>query len=567
MTKAIQNCASIAGLCAMCILLWSCGEAGEKPGVKEAANVHQTVVSKRPNFLIIVADDLGYSDLGAYGGEINTPNLDRLSKEGLLFTNFYVAGTCAPTRAMLLTGVDHHRAGLGNMVEHIAPNQRNQPGYEGYLNERVVTMSERLQDAGYRTYMAGKWHVGSSENSSPAARGFDRSFVLVRGGANHFDNTGLNGKQHPAPYREDGVKTSLPEDFSYSTDFYTDKLIQYLDESKDSDEPFFAYLTYTAPHWPLQAPPENIAKYEGVYDAGWKVIQEARLNRMKKLGLVSMEATAPEIVTKYPAWGELSDHTRQVEARRMEIFAAMVDRLDRKVGELIAFLKETGQYDNTVILFMSDNGNEGAALQNLPIFADWIPRFDNSLDNMGEADSYVMIEERWAQVSMTPHRLFKGMPSDGGIRVPAFITYGGFKNQGARHDGVLHVMDIAPTLLSLAGLEPSVTTYEGREVYPVQGLSMLAALNDPAGSVRGEDDGLGWELFNKKAYRKGKWKVVHMHQPWGPDAWQLFDLSVDPGEANDLADVHPEILDTLVGEWDAYAEVNGVILGDKPPER
>jgi len=546
-------------------LLASCGKAGNAAEATDTAS--RPAAAHRPNFLIIVADDLGYSDLGVYGGEIDTPNLNKLARDGLLLTNFYAAGTCAPTRAMLLTGIDHHRAGLGNMVEHIAPNQVGQPGYEGYLNERVVTVTERLHDAGYRTYMAGKWHLGRSEDVSPAQRGFDKSFVLLTGGASHFDNTGLNGKQHPAPYRENGAATSLPDDFTYSTDFYTEKMIGYLDEEKDSDRPFFAYLAYTAPHWPLQAPPEDIAKYKGVYDKGWLAIQNARLERMKSLGLVAANIAIPAIATYYPPWDELSDFTRKVEARRMEIFAAMVDRLDRKVGELIAYLKKTGQYDNTVILFMSDNGNEGAPLQNLPLFANWIPRFDNSLENMGTADSYVMIEERWAQVTMTPFHLFKGMPTDGGIHVPAFITYARARNQGARYDGVLHVMDIAPTLLTLAGLKPSVSEYGGREVFPIQGKSMLAALNGDAAGVRTAEDGLGWELFNKMAYRKGQWKVVHMHKPWGPGKWQLFDLSVDPGETSDLAKEQPKILNDLVNEWGVYAETNGVILGNEPPER
>jgi len=523
--------------------------------------------AERPNFLIIVADDLGYSDLGAYGGEIDTPNLDQLARDGLMMTNYYVAGTCSPTRAMLLTGVDHHRAGLGTMVEHIAPNQAGQPGYEGYLNDNVVTVTERLRDAGYRTYMAGKWYIGRGAKFSPAQRGFDRSFALETGGASHFNNTGLNGKQDPAPYRENGAATSLPADFTYSTDFYTDTMISYLEEEKESGRPFFAYLAYTAPHWPLQARPEDIAKYEGRYDSGWEAVRQSRLARMQELGIVAADITLPEIATNYPAWEDLSDHTRAVEARRMEIFAAMVDRLDQQVGELIDYLKRTGQYDNTVIVFMSDNGNEGADLASLPVFADWIPRFDNSFENMGKAGSYIFIDERWAQVSNTPFRYFKGMPTDGGIRVPAFITFGNFANQRARYDGLLHVTDIAPTLYELAGIAPSVSEYAGRPVYPVIGQSILPALRSSTAEVRNENAGVGWELFNKMAYRRGDWKAVHMHAPWGPGEWQLFNLAADPGETTDLAAQHPEILAEIVASWEAYAADNGVILGNETPER
>lgn len=523
--------------------------------------------AKRPNFLIIVADDMGYSDLGVFGSEIQTPNLDMLARDGLMLSNFYVAGTCSPTRAMLLTGVDHHSAGFGNMTEHIAPNQQGQPGYEGYLNERVVTVSERLKDAGYRTYVAGKWHLGKTALAAPTGRGFDKSFVLVPGGASHFDNTGLHQKVNPAPFLEDGQQVELPETFRYSTDFYTDKMIGYLDADKTSEKPFFAYLAYTAPHWPLQAPAEDIAKYKGVYDAGWTTVQQARVSRMKADGLIPEGMQIPEIVTQFPDWNALSKTSKAIEVRRMEIFAAMVDRLDQQVGRLIAYLKATDQYDNTVIWFMSDNGNEGAPLQNLPIFANWIPRFDNSLENMGKPGSYVMIEERWAQVSNTPHRLYKGMPTDGGIHVPSFITYSGFKNQATRYDGVVHVMDITPTVLELAGLNMDLTHYAGRKVHPIQGKSLLVTLNDPVEPARTSDDGLGWELFNKKAYRKGKWKIVQMHPPWGSDAWQLFELSKDPGETQDVARQFPEIVKRLSKDWTAYADANGVIIGNEPPER
>lgn len=547
---------SIAG----CVEVEKAGSSQEK---SDQAVIRST---DRPNFLVIVADDLGYSDLGIYGGEIDTPNIDQLARDGLMFTNFFVAGTCTPTRAMLLTGVDHHRAGLGNMTEHIAPNQIDQPGYEGYLNDRVVTVSERLNDAGYRTYVAGKWHVGKTPESYPSGRGFDKSFVLKPGGASHFDEAGLHKKVHPAPYLENGEKAGLPEEFKYSTDFYTERLIKYLESERGSEEPFFAYLPYTAPHWPLQAWPKDIAKYEGAYDAGWEVVRQSRLKRMIELGLVPSGTAVAGIQTDFPAWEDLSEEERRFEARRMEIFAAMVDRVDQKVGELISYLKETDQFENTVIVFMSDNGSEGFPLQELPIFANWIPRFDNSYENLGAENSYMFLEERWAQVSNTPNKLFKGMPTDGGIRVPAFVTYRGFKNQSARYDGLVHVMDITPTLLSLAGLETNITEYEGRNVYPVEGKSMLAALN-ATGPIRTENEGLGWELFNKRAYRKGDWKVVHMHPPWGHEGWHLYNVANDPGETTDVSEKHPEIFKNLIADWENYADTNGVILGNIPPDR
>lgn len=521
----------------------------------------------RPNFLVIMADDLGFSDIGIYGSEIATPNIDTLARDGLLLSNFYAAGTCSPTRAMLLTGVDHHRAGLGAMVEHMADNQRGKPGYEGYLNDNVITVSQRLQSAGYKTYMAGKWHLGMTEETSPAQRGFDKSFVLLNGGASHFDQRGLNGRVDPAPYNEDGKHVDLPDDFDYSTDFYTRKIMKYISADKASGQPFFAYLAYTAPHWPVQAPAQDIAKYAGMYDAGWQAVQDARLSRMKADGYLPDTARAAPILTDAPAWEALSDEERLIETRRMEIYAAMVDRMDQQIGVLIAYLKAQGVYDNTVIIFLSDNGAEGAPMHKIPMFKKWMDSFDNSLENMGLQNSYVYYEERWAQVGATPFKLFKGLSSDGGMHVPAFVSYPGFANQGGSYQGVLSVMDIAPTLLDLAGLDLAQPPRNSGSYYPIQGKSLVPLLTNEVEYVRGADEGLGFELFNKLGYRRGKWKAVNMHPPYGTDQWQLYDTSVDPGETRDLALEFTQVLKELVAQWQAYADVNGVVLSDTPPER
>ncbi|WP_114520795.1 arylsulfatase [Altererythrobacter sp. ZODW24] len=556
----------ILSLLAFTGLLSACGQTSSKavqaveaPAAQQSAN--------RPNILLIVADDLGFSDLGIMGGEIATPNLDKLASDGLLMTNFYAGGTCSPTRAMLLSGIDHHRAGVGTMMEHIAPNQRGQPGYEGYLNDRVVTLPELLQDAGYRTYAAGKWHLGMTEETSPATRGFDRSFMLLNGGASHFDQSGLNSRTDPAPYREDGVMVDLPEDFTYSTDFYTDRMIDYIEGGRSEGAPFFAYLAYTAPHWPLQAPAENTAKYAGVYDAGWQAIQAQRRERLVASGMMPSSTEVHPIFTDKPAWSALSHEEQRYEARKMEIYAGMVDRLDEQIGELIAYLKRTGQYENTVIVFMSDNGAEGAPLYRLDGFKAWMDSFDNSFANMGNKGSYVFYEERWAQVSMTPFRLYKGMASDGGTHVPAFITYGATKAQKARHTSVTSVMDIAPTLLELAGVNQPEGQYEGRDVLAMQGQSWVPVLEGRVAQVRTASEGLGSELFNKKAYRRGNWKALHLHEPFGPGRWQLYDLSSDPGETKDLAADRPELLAELVSSWNNYAAANGVVIGNTPPER
>ena len=522
--------------------------------------------ASRPNILLIVGDDVGYSDLGAYGGEIETPNLDSLAKNGLQMTNFYVAGTCSPTRAMLMSGADHHLVGLGAMGEHMAPNQIGQPGYETHLNDRAVTIASRLKAADYRTFMSGKWHLGGTEELSPAARGFDKSIALLVGGASHFDKRGLNANVDPAQYREDGKRVPLPKDFKYSTDFYTDRMIGYLEDSKDSDKPFFGYLAYTAPHWPLHARPEDMVKYTGRYDAGWKALQRERFERMKAMGLIPQTAILPEIATDFPAWETLSEQERAYEAKRMEIFAAMVDRLDQKVGDLIAYLKDSGQYENTIILFMSDNGAEGAAMQDMELFSSYMEGFDNSYESIGTKDSYIFLEERWAQATGTPLRFWKGIVSDGGIKVPAIISYGGAAHQGARYDGVVSVMDLAPTFLELAGANET-TGLEGKaDIVPLQGKSMLPllGLGEP---VRSETDGLGWELFTRKGYRLGKWKATHLTADMTDGEWALYDVSLDPGETTDLKSQYPEVMAQMIAGWETYAANNNVIVGNTPPDR
>lgn len=561
LASAIGTLIALAGL----VLLSACSTASSIH--PEAARLSPRELADRPNFLVIVVDDLGFSDLSLTGSEIPTPNIDQLARDGLFFTNFYAGGTCSPTRAMLLSGMDHHRAGLGTMMEHIAPNQTGLPGYEGYLNERVVALPELLRDAGYHTYAAGKWHLGMTAETSPAARGFEHSFMLLNGGAGHFDQTGLLANVDPAPYREDGELVDLPEDFHYSTDFYTDRMIDYIESNRADGAPFFGYLAYTAPHWPLQAPDENIARFEGVYDDGWEAIQQRRLERQIADGLMPPGTIAHPIFTDSPSWSELSVGERRIEARKMEIYAGMVDRLDQQIGRLIAYLRETGQYDNTVIVFMSDNGAEGASLQDTPPFQEWMNTFDNSLENMGRPGSYVYYEERWAQVGGAPFRLWKGMASEGSAHVPAFITYAGAQLQGQGHDSVTSVMDIAPTLLDLAGVVHPGKRYRGKEIYPMQGRSWVPLLEGEAQVVRGPDDGLGSELFDKLSYRRGNWKALHIHEPYGSGSWQLYDLSRDPGETNDLAAQHPEILAELVAAWEQYAVENGVVLGDQPPER
>ena len=430
----------------------------------------------RPNVLLIVVDDLAFNDLGLFGSEIRTPNIDALAREGVFLTNFHVSPNCSPTRAMLFSGADSHNSGLGNMFEDLAPNQKDNPGYEGYLNFRVAALSELFLEAGYNTYMAGKWHLGLTRETSPAARGFERSFAPLQGGAGAFGNMLPIVGPGKALYRVNGEQLdTLPEDF-YSTKFYTDLMQEYIGADLDDGKPFFAYLAYTSPHWPLQAPQESIARYKGVYDAGYDALAEQRLQNLKDRGLVDAGIEPyPRLLDERP-WDELGPEEQRYQAKIMEIYAAMVDDVDVYIGRMIDYLKEIGEYDNTVIFFMSDNGPEGHAMQHSFVeVAEWAEACcDNSYENIGNADSYVWLGPNWARAGNTPLRMFKGYTSQGGVRAPAFFHYPRAMQTAVMNDSIITVKDIMPTLLELAGIEhPGAGTFQGREVIAMEGRSVV----------------------------------------------------------------------------------------------
>ncbi|MBR9911715.1 MAG: arylsulfatase [Gammaproteobacteria bacterium] len=515
----------------------------------------------RPNVLLVVADDLGFSDLGSFGGEIDTPNLDRLSQEGLRLTNFHTAATCSPTRAMLMSGVDHHLAGLGNMAEKLTPNQRGKPGYEGYLNERVVSLATRLRDAGYTTFAAGKWHLGKLPEHSPAARGFERSFMLLEGGGNHYNDTGMFPYAPKSHYRDGLEEVSLPQDF-YSTRSYTDKMLQYLEAGRDEGQPFFAYLAYTAPHWPLQAPRSVIDKYRGRYDQGYDVLRQQRIQALEAKGLIA-EGLVQRMdhIPLYRPWTELSAQERRAASRTMEVYAAMIDEMDRQFGRILEYLERSGELDNTVIIFLSDNGAEGADLSRYRGMADWLPRtFDNSLENLGNASSYAYLGAGWATATMAPFYQMKRSSAEGGIRTPAFVWYPGFERQRRVSGALVTVKDIAPTLLEMAGVSYGGREYRGRTVEPVSGRSLLPLLQGTVEETYSSNDAVAWELFGHRAVRRGDWKLVSLRPPYGDGSWQLFNLAEDLAESNDLSARRPDLVEQMRQDWSRYAEETGVVL-------
>jgi arylsulfatase len=567
MNKLLKS-AIIFGITAL-----SSGSMAQAQTVQLPARSPKTdVKAHRPNFLLIVADDLGWSDLGSFGGEISTPNVDAIATSGTRFTGFHTAPTCSPTRSMLLSGVDNHQAGLGSMAETLDGAQAGRPGYEGYLSDRVASIAELLQQGGYRTLMSGKWHLGLTPKQGPAARGFERSYALLQGLGNHFgadQNAAWRAIDAAPTYRDNGRVVSYPKG-RYSADYFTDRLIGFLKEGAKDKRPFFAYLPYSTPHWPIQAPPEVIAKYKGRYDAGYEALRDARLKRQKELGLVPADLV-PHVLVDVKPWSSLTSQEKAIEARKMEVYAAMVDRMDQNIGRVVATLKQLGRYEDTVIIFLADNGPEGNVIE-APHQAVLNPKgaaklgIDNSLGNIGAATSYLGYGPGWAQANSAPSWLVKGYPTEGGTRVTAFAA-GPSVVGGRIANGFISVMDVAPTLLDLAGIKQPAR-FAGRAILPIQGRSLAPVLNGSRADVRLPTETVGTELFYRRALRKGDWKAVYLptsgsaypRKSVGTGMWQLFNVATDPAEVHDLAATEPGKLHELIADWNSYATENGVVL-------
>ena len=516
--------------------------------------------SRRPNILLIVADDMGYTDIGSFGGEIATPTLDTLANEGMQLTGFHVLPTCSPSRSVLLSGVDNHRAGLGTMGEMTTPDMEGIPGYEGYLNFNVAALPEVLKAGGYHTYMVGKWHLGHDAETSPHARGFEETFILVPGGGSHWSDRRPVSPPETMIYQRNGKPVeSLPEDF-YSTRNYTDNVLQWMDRNQGDGRPFFAYLAYTAPHDPLHAPQEYIDKYKGKYDGGWDALREERFQALKDLGIINQDVQPFPRLDSVEAWDEMSPEKRAEAARDMEVYAAMIDYLDEQIKRVFDYLKEAGEYDNTMIVFISDNGANGHSPWAYPgQTEEYLNSFDNSLENRGLPNSYIEPGPGWSQASMAPSRMYKGFTSEGGIKAPLLVKLPGkMANAGTMNHSFFHIRDIMPTILDVANISHP-EQINGRQVIPMQGRSILDVFGGEAATPYAEASQVGYELFGMKAFFDGDWKVLWMPQPFGKGDWELFNVKEDPAELRDLSAENPQKLEELVGQWEQYKEENGVL--------
>ena len=547
----------------------ACDMGGPATQTQEAA----PAVDQRPNILLIVADDMGYTDLGSFGSEIPTPNLDELAYGGIRLTNFHAAPVCAPARAMLLSGMDNHEAGIGSMnIKRFFDNGTEPvqtatgyglPGYEGYLSYRVAALPEVLRDAGYRTYMAGKWDLGRAlvDETNPAGRGFESSFVQTTGTTLHLRpaDGGAHGgisRADPLVYRENwDVVTALPEDY-YSTEAYTDKIIEYIDANREDGRPFFAYLALTAPHWPLQVPEDWLDRFAGHYDEGYDVLRDRRVERARELGIISPHADMSEFRRSSIPWAELDETARTEHARRMEIYAAMVSNMDYHVGRLIGHLRDTGEFDDTFILFMSDNGASGSAP------ASFAEGYDNSLENMGNRDSFVEYGMGWAEAATAPYRDVKGSMAEGGVLAAAFSAHATLADKGGISREYLTMQDVMPTLLQLAGAKAPTGEYNHRPVLPIRGKSFLDHLQGGNNPVHGAGEAIGWELHGQRALVRWPWKLLWIPVEEMEPRWELFDLENDPFERQDLSVQQPELTRELTDAWYRYAEDVGVALDE-----
>ena len=539
------------------------------------ASAHQE--RRQPNILLIVVDDMGFSDCEPFGGEIRTPVVQALADEGVRFRGFHVSSLCAPTRSMLLSGVDNHQNGLGTMPPMHSTNQYLQPGYEGPLNRRVMTIAEVLNDAGYRSYMAGKWHLGAIDGYRPEDRGFDRVFSFLGGGASHFsDHRALSSSEVPhTRYDEDGrdVTDDLPDDF-FSSDAYADKMIGYLSDHP-ADAPFFAYLAFTAPHDPLQVPDAWLDRYKGAYDGGYDAIRQARLDRMKAMDLIPDALASNPGSGLFPTWDDLDDGEKAEQARKMEIYAAMIANVDQNIGRVLDLLKGQGRYEDTIIIFLSDNGaNPKEPHFYAPNTPETIARdYDNSPANIGRKGSFVSIGGAWAEVANTPLSYFKTTTYEGGTQVPLIIAGPGIARQGIDTTQLLHATDLLPTLLDFTrATRPSERN--GEVLAPLYGRSWKPYLTgESEAPVRGPSDAVGFEMIECRAVIKGDWKLVLAAPPYGENDWHLYNLADDPREIDDLAEKEPGKFAEMKGEWDAYASSVGYIkagdvkqLDGMPPE-
>ncbi len=516
----------------------------------------------RPNVVLILADDLGYTDISPFGSEINTPNIARLAREGLSFTNYHTAANCAPARAMLLTGVDSHRNGVPNIPESIPPEQMAFDHYQGVLGDNVVTLASLLQANGYHTYMTGKWHLGHTPSLLPSARGFDRTIAMADTGADNWEQRTYLPIYTQANWYADGRPHTLPDDF-YSSEYFIDKTIEFIASNDNSEHPFFAYIPFQAVHMPVQAPKEYSDKYAGIYDEGWTVMREKRRQAAITAGVIP-RGTAAGVTPGTQEWDRLPEEQKRYNARRMEVYAGMVDAMDTHIGRLMSYLESIDEYDNTIFIFTSDNGAEGSALignDGNSVLNAWFDRvgYTTEYETLGEKGSWAAIGPSNATIAASPLLYYKFHSNEGGLRVPLVMSGPGISQQGELTDEFVFVTDIAPTILGLIGIDDHDGQWNGQSVEPIVGSDFTGYLSGQAEQVHSPSEPIGYELGGSSVLFKGNYKIVINRFEQNETEWHLFDIKNDPGETRDLIEDMPELFAEMLADYEAWEEANNVL--------
>jgi len=519
----------------------------------------------RPNIVFILADDLGFTDIAPFGSEVQTPTLSAFAETGVRFTNYHTAANCAPARAMLLTGVNNHLAGVPNIPEMLAPEQRRHAHYQGVLGDNVVTVATLLEDAGYHTYMAGKWHLGASPDKRPSRRGFSRTVALMDSGADNWEQRPYLPLYDRANWFADGEPTTLPEDF-YSSRFLIDKTIEFIDSNLQDGKPFFAYVPFMAVHMPVQAPQAFTDRYQGVYDGGWDELRRARLQRAIALGIVPPQ-TALQWMESRGDWDALTADRRRYEAKRMAVYAGMIEAMDFHIGRLVDYLRAHGEYANTVFIFTSDNGSEGSGPANQEAlssrFGAAMMGYHVDYERLGLRGSYNTISPGFASAAASPLAFYKFYTGEGGMRVPLIIAGDPLPRHNTLTPAFAWATDITPTILSLTGTPLPGARYAGKPVQPITGRDLTPLLTGDRERVYAEQDAVGYELTGHAALFQGDYKLVLNRPPLGDGQWRLYNIVSDPGEVVDLAAQQPDRFQAMQLSYQRFQAENGVL--PQPP--
>ncbi|MFT4721420.1 MAG: arylsulfatase A-like enzyme [Candidatus Azotimanducaceae bacterium] len=549
------------------LLIWLPAVAAQDTSQVEFAP-SAAINTPAPNIVLLLADDLGFSDIGAFGSEVSTPNIDALAARGIMFSNYHTASSCAPTRAMLMTGISSHRAGLGNMPESLPPETRGIAEYSGHLRTGIPTVADHLSEHGYRTYIAGKWHLGNEPDTLPSARGFDRTFILADSGADNWEQKPYLPIYEQANWFADGQPTALADDF-YSSKTLVDKTIEFINTGNDADKnadnssPFFAYVAFQAVHIPVQAPKEFTDKYLDTYTQGWSALRQQRYQGAVDAGVIQPGLTLEDMDTTAD-WDALTVEEKRYEAKSMAVYAGMIEAMDFHIGRLIKHLKATGQFDNTVFVFTSDNGAEptdplddNANPLVARYFGSWLDSagYSTEHETLGEKGSYNVIGPSFASAAVSPLSFYKFFNGEGGMRVPLIIagpavhaTPGGAKLPIS--NAFTFVTDLVPTMLGMANAQP-IPKAEGKSLIPI--------ITGQADRARSDADTLGFELGGNKAFFQGDYKLLRNRGPVGDDEWHLYNIRLDPTEHTDLRLAYPTRFADMKAGYAQYAIDHGVL--------